>query len=448
MRIKFRNLKLQEGVIKVSFDGGYTFQAYNVEDVEEGILLSDSQELDKIRVLGSANLLKNLDVISSIQVDAFCEKINKSVDGDITATGDISAKDGNFTGNVAIGGDLNVAGKVVSIDTETITTKENSIELRHDASIGMVPGDVSGVIINNYDGQGSDAQIALDNAGTLRIGDTGDTEPVATRDEADNMTNDNLVKWDSSDSKLVDAGVGLKDLKDECLIVGFDEFYSRTNTTISDYSSLADIASALHTYCQAQSINEVVMLAQINDATTFAILGINHAWFSGELEIDYLDSSPTAVYNATYSHISMTTGRSLNYTNINGNGWHLKQYYVDTQIASICDPYNWTPQQNMDPGQPFLEGQAGTYVAGDPDGTHFVIGPNKTIWKMGKYRNFSSVDVTHGGYNFGGAYHFSGLLQIPTSAPTFDGCTTKAQAEADNPQVLSTIPAGTIWINP
>lgn len=24
MRIKFRNLKLQEGVIKVSFDGGYT----------------------------------------------------------------------------------------------------------------------------------------------------------------------------------------------------------------------------------------------------------------------------------------------------------------------------------------------------------------------------------------------------------------------------------------
>ena len=68
MRIKFRNLKLQEGVIKVSFDGGYTFQAYNVEDVEEGILLSDSQELDKIRILGSANLLKNLDVNLDIEL--------------------------------------------------------------------------------------------------------------------------------------------------------------------------------------------------------------------------------------------------------------------------------------------------------------------------------------------------------------------------------------------
>lgn len=324
MRIKFRNLKLQEGVIKVSFDGGYTFQAYNVEDVEEGILLSDSQELDKIRILGSANLLKNLDVISSIQVDAFCEKINKSVDGDITATGDISAKGGNFTGSVAIGGDLNVAGKVVSIDTETITTKENSIELRHDASIGLVPGDVSGVIINNYDGNGSDAQIALDNAGTLRIGDTGDTEPVATRDEAANMTDNNLVKWDAVSNKLVDSGISINDVGKSNSIIGWGSLDTLDNSINID-SLIADIRSIMVT----KGLETVYFSAMCNDAQS-------RSWISASSQMNTNGVVSMTITSHEANIAYFTNDTHLTYVYYNSQ-WTLKEtgFFEDTPIGSV-----------------------------------------------------------------------------------------------------------------
>ena len=67
MKIIFKNSELNEGIIKISLDGGFTYKDYEIADVKEtGILLDDSQDYEKIKIKGPANVLKNLDVLSSI----------------------------------------------------------------------------------------------------------------------------------------------------------------------------------------------------------------------------------------------------------------------------------------------------------------------------------------------------------------------------------------------
>ena len=70
MKIKFTKLATNDGTIKVSLDGGQSFTDYNVADVHEsGIPLEDSQDYEKIQIQAPANVLKNLNVISSVKVE-------------------------------------------------------------------------------------------------------------------------------------------------------------------------------------------------------------------------------------------------------------------------------------------------------------------------------------------------------------------------------------------
>ena len=85
MKIKFTKLPTTDGTIKVSLDGGQSFTDYNVADVHEsGVPLSDSQDYEKIQIQAPANVLKNLNVISSVKVEDEdeCTKLSLIVDTD------------------------------------------------------------------------------------------------------------------------------------------------------------------------------------------------------------------------------------------------------------------------------------------------------------------------------------------------------------------------------
>ena len=70
MKIVFRNLPEGEGTVKVSLDGGNTFTDHQINTVREnGIPLTDSQDYSKILIKGSANILRNLDILSSVKID-------------------------------------------------------------------------------------------------------------------------------------------------------------------------------------------------------------------------------------------------------------------------------------------------------------------------------------------------------------------------------------------
>ena len=70
MKIKFTKLPTNDGTIQVSLDGGQSFTDYNVADVHEsGIPLEDNQDYEKIQIQAPANVLKNLNVVSSVKVE-------------------------------------------------------------------------------------------------------------------------------------------------------------------------------------------------------------------------------------------------------------------------------------------------------------------------------------------------------------------------------------------
>ena len=70
MNIIFTKLPTTDGTIKISLDGGQSFTDYSIANIpEDGISLSDDQDFEKIRIKGPANLLKNLDVVSSVKVE-------------------------------------------------------------------------------------------------------------------------------------------------------------------------------------------------------------------------------------------------------------------------------------------------------------------------------------------------------------------------------------------
>ena len=85
MKIKFTKLPTNDGIIKISLDGGQSFTDYNVADVHEsGIPLADSQDYEKIQIQAPANVLKNLDIVASVKVedDDECTKLSLIVDTD------------------------------------------------------------------------------------------------------------------------------------------------------------------------------------------------------------------------------------------------------------------------------------------------------------------------------------------------------------------------------
>ena len=69
MKIIFNKLQTSKETIQVSLDGGTTWNSYVVSSIiETGIPLDDTQDYDKIHIKGSSSVLKNLDVVKSIEI--------------------------------------------------------------------------------------------------------------------------------------------------------------------------------------------------------------------------------------------------------------------------------------------------------------------------------------------------------------------------------------------
>lgn len=69
MKIVFNKLQTSKETIQVSFNGGATWNSYVVSEIiNDGIPLDENQEYGKIQIKGSSTVLKNLDVVKSIEI--------------------------------------------------------------------------------------------------------------------------------------------------------------------------------------------------------------------------------------------------------------------------------------------------------------------------------------------------------------------------------------------
>ena len=118
-----------------------------------------------------------------------------------------------INGDLQVNGDIIQNGSAYETHAEKVYTTNDYIITRDGAISALSAGDYSGFQVKKYDGT-NDGRLVIDNTGVARVGDVGDEQPLLTRDESTDLTNDNLLKWDGTNQKAVDAGFSYNDIDD------------------------------------------------------------------------------------------------------------------------------------------------------------------------------------------------------------------------------------------
>ena len=154
---------------------------------------------NEIIISGIAVYYENTD--GNVVIDNDLLTINLA--DDLAITGDVSiGGDLGVTGDAVIAGDLTVNGTYYTVHAEHVYTQDDYIILREGATTPLAAGSYAGFQITKYDGT-NDGGLVVDNAGVARVGDVGDEQPLLTRDEAADLTDGQLFKWDAANSKAV-----------------------------------------------------------------------------------------------------------------------------------------------------------------------------------------------------------------------------------------------------
>ena len=69
MKLMFTKLPQNNGNIKISFDGGQTWESYEIDAIRDtGIPLADDQDYSLIKIKGTASILKDIEVLSGVNI--------------------------------------------------------------------------------------------------------------------------------------------------------------------------------------------------------------------------------------------------------------------------------------------------------------------------------------------------------------------------------------------
>lgn len=118
----------------------------------------------------------------------------------------------NFNKGIVVTGNITLNGDIVKTTTEELFVKDAIIHTRAGATAGLADNEYTGIQATKYDGT-NDGQLVFDKNGIARVGDIGDTQPLATRSESADLLNNHLLKWDSTNNKLIDSGKTIDDFQ-------------------------------------------------------------------------------------------------------------------------------------------------------------------------------------------------------------------------------------------
>lgn len=156
----------------------------------------------------------------------------------------------NITTDTNIAGDLTVSGTTSTVHAQEIESEADYIELRNGNPLGLANGERSGLEVNNYDGNGTDCILAVDNQGWARVGDSSGTlQKLATIE--DNPLDAQFVQYDAQNKQLKTAAIpeatttaaGLMSATDKKVINQLSSSFSIKDVSVPDYYChlLADI---------------------------------------------------------------------------------------------------------------------------------------------------------------------------------------------------------------
>lgn len=136
--------------------------------------------------------------------DAENEKFTTSnellISGDLKTDGQVIAE-----GDIVTNGDLLVNGKIVAVEETQIATKSDYLVTRNNNQAAMLNTEHSGVIVNNYDGNGSISTITSDSTGEWRVSNTSN----GTSTTFNNISNFNNVWYSELTQTIVEIPKGI-----------------------------------------------------------------------------------------------------------------------------------------------------------------------------------------------------------------------------------------------
>lgn len=176
-------------------------EAYDNRDVIAW-LVKHEDEIDELM-----NILKDIDPSGDL-TNVVTKTGDQTIDGIKT-----------FIGKIVADCDIIQNGGNYETHAEQVFTTNDYIVMRDGAVSGLGQGQFSGFQVKKYNGS-DDGRLVMDSSGVARVGDIGDEQPLATRDEASNMTSGALVKWDGVNEKMIAPASNIGDDGHPVKIVG------------------------------------------------------------------------------------------------------------------------------------------------------------------------------------------------------------------------------------
>ncbi len=129
-----------------------------------------------------------------------------------------------FKKDITIEGNIIQNGSAYETHAEKLYTKNDMIYTRDGATAALADNAYTGIQAVKYDGT-NDGQLVFGKDGVARVGDVGNTQPLATRAEAGALTDGHVLQWDAAGQTLVDSSRTLN----EFARLGVDNHFTGEN---------------------------------------------------------------------------------------------------------------------------------------------------------------------------------------------------------------------------
>ena len=216
--------------------------------------------------------------------------------GDVTVNGETVLND-----DLTVNGDIIQNGAAYETHAEKIYSQNDYIVMRDGAVSALPSGDFSGFQVKKYDGT-NDGRLVIDNAGVARVGDVGDEQPLMTRSESGSLTNGNLLQWNGTTQKAVDAGVNTSQI-----VRGSGNIGSDTKPIKVVNGVATAVTNDLVPIAQAQTINAggygfgLIISGKIYMTVPINLAGRTVTAFTGQIIARKADADI-----ASYANVSLT----------------------------------------------------------------------------------------------------------------------------------------------
>lgn len=148
-----------------------------------------------------------------------------------------------FKKDITIEGNIIQNGSTYETHAEKIYTKNDMIYTRDGATAALADNTYTGIQAVKYDGT-NDGQLVFGKDGVARVGDVGNTQPLATRAEAGAIVDKHLLQWDAARQTLIDSGKSVNDLEGgggDVTAAGNNTF-TGSNTFTKDFSVYDEVS--------------------------------------------------------------------------------------------------------------------------------------------------------------------------------------------------------------